>query len=294
MLKFTDLALAQPLLRAAADLGFEKPTPIQADVIPWLLDNDGDLIALAQTGTGKTAAFGFPVLSATNIEATQPQTLILCPTRELCLQIYSDFQDYAKYMPRVKSVAVYGGAALLPQKKALQAGTQIVIGTPGRVQDFIRQGVLKLERVEFLVLDEADEMLNMGFKEDLFSIMEHTPKDKQTMLFSATMPSEVSKLASTFMKNPHQVSVAHSERGAQNILHFYYKVQARDKYLALKRIADMNPEIYGIVFCRTRNETQDIADKLQQDGYNADALHGDLSQAQRELVMNRFRTSNLT
>ena len=290
MLKFTDLALAQPLLRAAADLGFEKPTPIQADVIPWLLDNDGDLIALAQTGTGKTAAFGFPVLSATNIEATQPQTLILCPTRELCLQIYSDFQDYAKYMPRVKSVAVYGGAALLPQKKALQAGTQIVIGTPGRVQDFIRQGVLKLERVEFLVLDEADEMLNMGFKEDLFSIMEHTPKDKQTMLFSATMPSEVSKLASTFMKNPHQVSVAHSERGAQNILHFYYKVQARDKYLALKRIADMNPEIYGIVFCRTRNETQDIADKLQQDGYNADALHGDLSQAQRELVMNRFRT----
>lgn len=290
VLKFTDITLPGPLQRAAADLNYINPTPIQEQAIPWLLENDNDMIALAQTGTGKTAAFGFPLLSRTDIENNAVQSLILCPTRELCLQIHGDLASYAKYMPRIKSAAIYGGAPMHTQKNALKAGAHIVVGTPGRVCDMIRQGVLKIEGIKCLVLDEADEMLNMGFKEELFFIMDHTPKDKQTMLFSATMPNEVEKLAKTFMKEAHRISVGHENRGVSNIKHFYYKVNARDKYLALKRIADMSPRIYGIIFCRTRTETQEIADKLQQDGYNADALHGDLSQGQRELVMSRFRT----
>lgn len=290
MTKFTDIILPEPLLRAAADLKYETPTPIQAQVIPWLLENDADLIALAQTGTGKTAAFGFPVLSQTDIEKLVVQAIILCPTRELCLQIGHDLQSFSKYMPRIRSTVVYGGAPIYKQKEALQSGVHIVVGTPGRVNDFIRQGVLKLDTVNRLVLDEADEMLNMGFKEDLFEIMKHTPAQKQTLLFSATMPKEVAKLAQTFMTDPHQITAGNQNQGADNIQHYYYKVHARDKYKALKRIADMSPKIYGIIFCRTRNETQEIADKLQHDGYNADALHGDLSQGQRELVMSRFRS----
>jgi ATP-dependent RNA helicase DeaD len=288
--KFTDITLPGPLLHAAADLNYEIPTSIQEQAIPWLLENDTDLIALAQTGTGKTAAFGFPILSQTEIEKQTVQAIILCPTRELCLQIEHDLESYAKYMPWIKSTAVYGGAPIYKQKDALKAGVHIVVGTPGRVNDFIRQGVLNLEHVRRLVLDEADEMLNMGFKEDLFEIMSHTPAEKQTMLFSATMPKEVANLAKTFMKDPHQITAGNQNQGADNISHYYYKVQARDKYKALKRIADMSPKIYGIIFCRTRNETQEIADKLQHDGYNADALHGDLSQGQRELVMSRFRS----
>ncbi len=290
MLKFTDISLPEPLLRSAADLGFKYPTPVQEQTIPWLLENDRDLIAIAQTGTGKTAAFGFPVLSQTDIEKTAVQTLILCPTRELCLQITKDMEGYAKYMPRIKCVAVYGGAPVHKQKYALQAGAHIVVGTPGRVNDLIRQGVLKLDQVGRLVLDEADEMLNMGFQEELFEIMAHTPAAKQTLLFSATMPKEVAALARTFMQDPHRITAGSETQGADNIRHFYYRVSGRDKYLALKRIADMSPNIYGIIFCRTRTETQEIADKLQQDGYNADALHGDLSQGQRELVMSRFRS----
>lgn len=290
MTKFTDIELPGPLLHAAADLNYETPTAIQEQIIPWLLENDGDLIGLAQTGTGKTAAFGFPILSQTEVEKLVVQTIVLCPTRELCIQIAKDLDSYAKYMPRVKLTAVYGGAPLYKQKDALKAGVHIVVGTPGRVNDFIRQKVLKLEQVRRLVLDEADEMLNMGFKEDLFEIMSHTPAEKQTMLFSATMPKEVANLAKTFMKNPQQISAGNQNQGADNISHYYYRVQARDKYLALKRIADMSPKIYGIIFCRTRTETQEIADKLQHDGYNADALHGDLSQGQRELVMSRFRS----
>ncbi|MDD4308854.1 MAG: DEAD/DEAH box helicase [Candidatus Cloacimonetes bacterium] len=290
MLKFTDLTLPEPLQRAAADLNFVKPTSVQELTIPWLLDNDKDLITIAQTGTGKTAAFGFPVLSLTDIEKKAVQTLILCPTRELCLQIAGDFEVYAKYMPRIKTVAIYGGAPIYKQKELLKSGAHIVVGTPGRVFDMIRQEVLKVDHIACLVLDEADEMLNMGFKEDLFSIMSHTPKEKQTLLFSATMPKEVAKLAQTFMKDPHRITTGNEKQGAENISHFFYRVSARDKYLALKRIADMSPKIYGIIFCRTRNETQEIADKLQQDGYNADALHGDLSQGQRELVMSRFRS----
>ena len=290
MLKFTDITLPEPLLRAAAALNYEKPTKVQELTIPWLLENDRDLIALAQTGTGKTAAFGFPALSLTDVEKLSVQTLILCPTRELCIQINNDLASYAKFMPKIKTTAVYGGAPIFRQKEALQAGVHIVVGTPGRVYDMIRQGVLKIESINMLILDEADEMLNMGFKEDLFNIMSHTPSGKQTLLFSATMPAEVDKLAKSFMKNPHRISAGNEQQGADNIAHFYYRVQARDKYLALKRIADMSPKIYGIIFCRTRNETQEIADKLQHDGYNADALHGDLSQGQRELVMSRFRT----
>lgn len=290
MTNFTDISLPEPLLRAIKDLGFISPTPIQEETIPWLLENDSDLIAMAQTGTGKTAAFGLPVLSETDIERPEVQTLILCPTRELCIQIGKDFATYAKYMPRIKMTTVYGGAPLFKQREALLSGVQIVIGTPGRVNDFIRQDVLKLNKVNRLILDEADEMLNMGFKDEIFEIMSKTPSTKQTLLFSATMPKEVAQLASTFMRNPFQISVGNQNQGAENIKHFYYKVQARDKYLALKRIADMSPKIYGIIFCRTRIETQEIADKLQHDGYNADALHGDLSQGQRELVMSRFRT----
>ncbi|HPF08335.1 MAG TPA: DEAD/DEAH box helicase [Candidatus Cloacimonadota bacterium] len=290
MTKFTDLTLPEPILRAARDLGFEKPTPVQALTIPWLLENNSDLIALAQTGTGKTAAFGFPLLSNTDIESKSVQSLILCPTRELCLQITKDLQAYAKYLPRVKMVAVYGGAPIYKQKEALLAGAHIVVGTPGRVNDMIRQNVLHLQEVNQLVLDEADEMLNMGFKDELFEIMSHIPESKQTMLFSATMPKDVEHLANSFMKGATRLSAGGEDKGAENIEHFFYKVQARDKYLALKRIADMSPKIYGIIFCRTRNETQDIANKLQQDGYNADALHGDLSQAQREMVMQRFRS----
>ena len=290
MLKFIDITLPEPLLRAASDLNFITPTTIQENTIPWLLENENDLIAMAQTGTGKTAAFGFPILSQTDIEKNWVQTLILCPTRELCLQISSDFSDYAKYMPRIKCTAIYGGAPIYKQKEALKGGVHIVVGTPGRVLDMINQGVLKLNRITRLVLDEADEMLNMGFKDDLFEIMSHAPTEKQILLFSATFSSDVAKLANTFMREPHRITAGNENQGAENIQHFYYKVQARDKYLALKRIADMNPKIYGIVFCRTRTETQEIATKLQQDGYNADALHGDLSQGQRELVMNRFRS----
>lgn len=290
MLNFTDFTLPEPLLRAAAELNYTSPTPIQEKTIPWLLENDGDLIAIAQTGTGKTAAFGFPILSQTDIEKNCVQTLILCPTRELCLQITSDFADYSRFMPRIKTTAVYGGSSVIRQKDALKAGVHVVVGTPGRVLDMIKQGVLKIEQISRLVLDEADEMLNMGFKDDLFEIMSHTPDDKQILLFSATTSSEVTKLANTFLREPQRISVGNEHQGADNIEHFFYKVHARDKYLALKRIADMNPRIYGIVFCRTRNETQDIATKLQHDGYNADALHGDLSQGQRELVMNRFRS----
>ncbi|HNX37753.1 MAG TPA: DEAD/DEAH box helicase [Candidatus Cloacimonadota bacterium] len=290
MTKFTDFTLPEPLLRAANDLNYEVPTSIQEKSIPWLLENDSDLIALAQTGTGKTASFGFPVLSQTDIEKLVVQTIILCPTRELCLQIAKDLQSYAKYMPRIRITAVYGGASVQKQKDALKAGVHIVVGTPGRVNDMIRQKVLRLGEVRRLILDEADEMLNMGFKEELFEIMGFTPVWKQTLLFSATMPKEVANLAKSFMRDPHRITVGDEHKGAANIQHFYYKVQARDKYLALKRIADMSPNIYGIVFCRTRIETQEIANKLQKDGYNADALHGDLSQGQRELTMNRFRS----
>ncbi len=290
MTQFKDMNLPESIHKAAIDLNYITPTPIQQEAIPWLLENDTDMIGLAQTGTGKTAAFGFPILTKTDASQYIVQTIILCPTRELCVQISKDFQSFAKYLHGIRICAVYGGAPIYSQKEALKKGVQIVVGTPGRVMDLIRQQVLKLENVTRLVLDEADEMLNMGFKDDIFEIMSHTPEQKQSILFSATMPKEVVAITKTFMKDPHRIAVGSQEKGADNINHFYYKVNARDKYLALKRIADINPKIYGIVFCKTRHETQEIADKLQHDGYNADALHGDLSQNQRDLVMSRFRS----
>jgi len=290
MIQFKDMVLPEAIHKAANDLNYITPTPIQMEVIPWLLENDTDMIGLAQTGTGKTAAFGFPVLTKTDSSRKVVQTIILCPTRELCVQITKDFTSFAKYLPEIRICAVYGGAPIYTQKEALKKGVQIVVGTPGRVFDMIRQNVLKLNNITRLILDEADEMLNMGFKEDIFEIMSHTPAQKQTLLFSATMPKDVVTITKTFMKNPHKIAVGNQEQGADNIKHFYYKVHAKDKYKALKRIADISPKIYGIVFCKTRTETQEIADKLQHDGYNADALHGDLSQNQRDLVMSRFRS----
>lgn len=289
MKKFNDLSLSDALQKAVTDLNFITPTPIQMETIPWLLDHDTDLIAQAQTGTGKTAAFGFPVLSKTDSKRNVVQTLILCPTRELCMQITKDFESFAKYMPTIRICPVYGGAPIQRQKDQLRGGVHIVVGTPGRVFDMLRQKVLKLDLLERLILDEADEMLNMGFKEEIFSIMSHTPEQKQILLFSATMPKEVVDITKTFMTSPHRIAVGRQDQGADNIKHLYYKVHAKDKYKALKRIADINPKIYGIVFCKTRTETGEIASRLQQDGYNADALHGDLSQNQRDLVMNRFR-----
>ncbi|MDD3535303.1 MAG: DEAD/DEAH box helicase [Candidatus Cloacimonetes bacterium] len=290
MIKISDLSLPEPILRAAAELGYTTATPIQALCIPILLEQEPDLIALAHTGTGKTAAFGFPLLSALDSEAPFVQSLILCPTRELCVQITQDLQDYARFMPQAKIVAVYGGAPIFRQEQALKAGANIVVGTPGRVKDMIQRKALNLQNLRRLILDEADEMLNMGFKDEIFEIIAEIPEKHQTLLFSATMPPEVEKLAQSIMNQPLRLSAGDEKRGVDGIQHFFYKVQPKNKYFALKRIVDMNPKIYCIIFCRTRSETQQVADQLQKDGYNVEALHGDLSQAQRELVMNRFRS----
>ncbi|MBN1414795.1 MAG: DEAD/DEAH box helicase [Bacteroidales bacterium] len=290
---FSSMGLAPELIRAIEEIGFDSPTPIQQKAIPVILNGKNDLVVLAQTGTGKTAAFGLPILQMGDNNGTKLQTLVLCPTRELCMQITREINKYAAYISHVKITAVYGGASISNQISALRNGCQIVVGTPGRVLDLIKRKVLHLNHIRWMILDEADEMLNMGFKDDLDAILSETPKEKQTLLFSATMPSEVARIAKTYMNNPEEVSVGTRNAGAENITHEYYMVHARDRYPALKRIADMNPLVYGIVFCRTRTETKEIADKLMQDGYNADALHGDLSQAQRDYVMNRFRLKNI-
>jgi len=290
---FSETGLNKNIQKAITDLGFETPTPIQQESIPYLLENETDLIALAQTGTGKTAAFGLPVLHKIDVERKLPQAIILCPTRELCLQIAKDMESFAKYTKGLKITAVYGGASIMPQIKSLKSGTQIVVGTPGRVIDLINRKSLRLQDIEFVVLDEADEMLNMGFKEDLDTILAETPAEKQTLLFSATMPKEVMRISKNYMHNPKTIEVASRNEGAKNIEHHYYMVQARDRYKALRRICDVNPEIYGIVFCRTRRETADVADKLMQDGYSADAIHGELSQAQRDNVMGKFRKKKI-
>ena len=290
---FSDIGLDNSLQKAIADLGFEEPTPIQSESIPFLLAEENDLIALAQTGTGKTAAFGLPIIQHIETDSKQTQVIILCPTRELCLQITKDMETYAKYTKGLKITAVYGGANIQMQIKALNYGSQIVVGTPGRVIDLIKRKKLKLGHIKYVVLDEADEMLNMGFKEDLDTILAETPEEKRTLLFSATMPKEVMRITKNYMFSPKTIEVAGSNEGAKNVEHHFYVVNARDRYKALRRICDVNPEIYGIVFCRTRRETKDVADKLMQDGYNADALHGDLSQSQRDHVMGRFRKRNL-
>jgi ATP-dependent RNA helicase DeaD len=290
---FSETGLNKNIQKAITDLGFETPTPIQKEVIPYLLETENDLIALAQTGTGKTAAFGMPVIHKIEVERKNPQAIILCPTRELCIQIAKDMESYSKYIKGLKITAVYGGASIQPQIKALKSGTQIVIGTPGRVIDLINRKSLRLNDIEFVILDEADEMLNMGFKDDLDTILAETPNEKQTLLFSATMPKEVMRISKNYMNNPKTIEVASRNEGAENIEHHYYMVQARDRYKALRRICDVNPDIYGIVFCRTRRETAEVADKLMQDGYNADAIHGELSQAQRDNVMGKFRKKKI-
>ena len=293
MLTFKETGIREEILQAIEEMGFEQPTPIQEKTIPALLQAGGDMIALAQTGTGKTAAFGLPLIQMANINSQKIEALVLCPTRELCIQITKDLDNYSKYLKGFRSTAVYGGADIVKQIRALKDGCQIVVGTPGRAIDLIKRKVLKLNDIKWLVLDEADEMLNMGFKDDLETIMAETPQDKQTLLFSATMPKEISSMARKYMNKPAEISVGKKNSGAENVAHEYYMVHAKDRYAALKRIVDINPNIYGIVFCRTRQETKEVSEKLIADGYNADSLHGDLSQAQRDHVMNRFRLRHL-
>ena len=293
MTSFQDTGLNPELLRRAGELGFEKPTPIQEEIIPLVLETPRDLIGLAQTGTGKTAAFGMPLLQLADPQQEYPQVVILSPTRELCVQISKDLKNYSKYMPQLRIIAIYGGASIEDQIKGLKKGVHIVAGTPGRVNDMIRRNALKIDRLKFLVLDEADEMLSMGFKEEIESILETMPVSRRTLLFSATMPNDALNITRKYMNNPLKVEVSKRNALAENIRHHFYTVLAKHKYLALKRICDVYPSIYGIVFCQTRTETKEIAEKLIADGYNADALHGDLSQAQRDLVMHRFRARAL-
>jgi ATP-dependent RNA helicase DeaD len=289
MKKFSEMGLLDPIQMAIDDLGFLEPTSIQVKAIPRILETQHDIIALAQTGTGKTAAYGLPIIQNTVETDRHVQGLILSPTRELCIQISKDLQSFSKYTEGVKVVPVYGGAPIDKQTQALKKGAHLVVGTPGRVKDMIERGILKVRDIRWLVLDEADEMLQMGFKEELDAILDVTPSDKQTLLFSATMPKEVYRIAKLYMNDTEEISAGIVNAGADNVDHVYYMTHARHRYDVLKRIADMHPDIYGIVFCRTRQETKEVADKFMSDGYNADALHGDLSQAQRDYVMNRFR-----
>ena len=290
---FEELGVREDLLMAIAEMGYENPMPVQEKVIPHLLNEDNDVVALAQTGTGKTAAFGLPVLQRIDVEMKYPQALIISPTRELCLQISGDLADYSKYIDGMKVLPVYGGSSIESQIRALRAGVQIIVATPGRLIDLINRSVVKLDNVHTVILDEADEMLNMGFVDDINDILTHVPEERKMLMFSATMPPEIARIAARFMHDPEEYVIGTRNEGAENVRHIYYLVHARDKYEALKRVADYNPSIYGIIFCRTRRDTQDIADRLMQDGYNADSLHGDLSQAQRDMVMKKFRERNL-
>ncbi|HBL34256.1 MAG TPA: DEAD/DEAH box helicase [Porphyromonadaceae bacterium] len=293
MSTFEQLGVAPEILRAIQEMGFEQPMPVQEQVIPQLLSNTRDIIALAQTGTGKTAAFGIPVIQKTDIRLLSPQTLILCPTRELCLQIAGDLTEISQYVKGLKILPVYGGSSIESQIKTLKRGVQIVVATPGRLIDLIKRKTVSLANVHTVILDEADEMLNMGFTESIDEILSSVPQDRSMLLFSATMPQEIAKITKKYMSDPVEIIIGRKNEGAQNVKHIYFMVHAKDKYLALKRIVDYYPNIYGIVFCRTRKDTQEIADKLIQDGYDADSLHGDLSQAQRDYVMNKFRQRNL-
>ena len=291
---FEELGVRDDLRRAIEELGFESPMPVQEKVIPHLLSREGDVVALAQTGTGKTAAFGLPLLQRIDPDVNRPQALILSPTRELCLQIGSDLADFSKYMPQVRVLPVYGGSSIESQIRALRQGVQIIVATPGRLIDLIKRGVVNLDDVHTVVLDEADEMLNMGFLDSIDEILVSVPADRKMLMFSATMPDEIARIARKYMHDPVEFVVGNRNEGAANVRHIYYMVNARDKYLALKRVADDTPSIYGIIFCRTRRDTQEVADKLIADGYNADALHGDLSQQQRDLVMRKFRDRVIT
>ena len=289
MNKFEQLGLSESLQRAIIDLGFENPTEVQEKAIPLLLEQDIDLVALAQTGTGKTAAFGFPVIQKIDANNRNTQALILSPTRELCLQITNEIKNYSKYEKGINVVAVYGGASITDQARDIKRGAQIIVATPGRMQDMINRGLVNITQINYCILDEADEMLNMGFYEDIVNILSTTPDEKNTWLFSATMPAEVARIAKQFMHNPVEITVGTKNSGSATVSHEFYLVNARDRYEALKRLADANPDIFSVVFCRTKRDTQAVAEKLIEDGYSAAALHGDLSQAQRDGVMKSFR-----
>lgn len=289
MITFNELGLREEILKAVSLLGFNNPTPIQQQAIPMLLNENTDLVGLAQTGTGKTAAFGLPLISKIDFTKSHTQALVICPTRELCLQITKDLQSYASQLKSVNIVAVYGGASIENQSRQLKRGAQVVVATPGRLIDMIDRKMVNISGVSIVVLDEADEMLNMGFKEDIDNILKNVPKERNTWLFSATMPGEVARISRNYMNNPKEITMGKQNSSAENIEHQYYVIKEKDRYFALKRIIDYYPEIFGIIFCRTRNETQIIAEKLIKDGYNCEALHGDLSQAQRDHVMKKFR-----
>jgi ATP-dependent RNA helicase DeaD len=293
MTNFEEMGFTPGILKAIQELGFEQPLPVQTKVIPLMLGDESDIIALAQTGTGKTAAFGLPLVQATDTETDKTQALILCPTRELCIQITGDLTDYSKYTGNLKILAVYGGASIDNQIRGLKKGAHIIVATPGRLIDLIGRGAAKLNNVSTVILDEADEMLNMGFLDSINEILEEVPEGRRTLLFSATMSAEIASIARKYMNKPVEITIGTKNSSADNVSHAYYIVHARDKYKVLKRIADFEPDIYAIVFCRTRKETQEVASKLINDGYNADALHGDLSQPQRDAVMQKFRLRNL-
>ena len=289
MKTFEELGVNENIRRAIEELGFEYPMPVQEEVIPYLLGNKNDVIALAQTGTGKTAAFGLPLLQKVNAQDRATQAIVLSPTRELCVQIADDLKDFSKYIDGMHIVPVYGGADIRPQIRAIKHGTQVIVATPGRLVDLINRGVMELEKVNNVVLDEADEMLNMGFSDSINAIFEQLPEDRNTLLFSATMSREVEKVAKSYLHDYKEIVVGSRNEGAEHVNHIYYLVHSKDKYLALKRIVDFHPRIFAIIFCRTKAETQEVADKLIKDGYNAEALHGDLSQQQRDLTMQKFR-----
>ncbi|WP_054850630.1 DEAD/DEAH box helicase [Olleya sp. ITB9] len=293
MSTFQDLGLNEDLLKGITDLGFEKPSEVQEKAIPILLSEETDLVALAQTGTGKTAAFGFPMLQKIDVNSRTTQGLILSPTRELCLQIANEMKAYGKYCKGLNVVAIYGGSSITDQAREVKRGAQIIVATPGRMKDMISRRLVDITKIQYSVLDEADEMLNMGFKEDITEILSGTPEDKNTWLFSATMPKEVARIAKNFMLDPKEITVGHKNESTSNVSHEYYMVNARDRYQALKRLADANPDIFSVIFCRTKRDTQKVAEQLIEDGYSAGALHGDLSQNQRDIVMKQFRTRQI-
>ncbi len=293
MNNFQSLGLSDKIVATVTSLGFEKPTPVQKEAIPVLLSGNTDLVCLSQTGTGKTAAFGLPLIELVDDQNRITQALILAPTRELCMQIKSDLTNYCKGVKPLNIVPVYGGASIQDQIKQIRKGAQIIVATPGRLMDLMDRKAIDIGEVNFVVLDEADEMLNMGFKDDIDFILGHTPKEKNVWLFSATMPQEIQRISKKYMTDPYEISVGGKNQGNANITHLYMMVDDRNRYEALKRVVDINPDVFGVIFCRTKAETQDIAEKLMKDGYNADALHGDLSQAQRDKVMKAFKAKTL-
>ena len=293
MKTFEELGVSPEIRKAIEEMGYENPMPVQEEVIPYLLGNGNDVVALAQTGTGKTAAFGLPLIQKIDVSRRVPQALILCPTRELCLQIAGDLTDYSKYITDLKILPVYGGSSIESQIKSLKAGVHIIVATPGRLIDLMERKVARLDTVADVVMDEADEMLNMGFTDSINAILEKVPEERNTLMFSATMSPEIARIAKTYLHDAKEITIGTKNEGSKNVHHIAYTVHAKDKYLALKRVVDFYPQIYGIIICRTRKETQEIADKLIQDGYNADSLHGELSQAQRDLVMQKFRQRHL-